>query len=348
MDRSSIRIKNASWLAGLAFLLLVAQPVRPQTSGMPAAAETGVLESAVRMTLGPSRKTAQYDYIMTGRIGRWFLSKGFDDVGGGYIRRGVNLADHSVRLIQVLFGSDPAKAPRGINNWGAATEAIADGSEAIFGFMKSINPESADSAQADIQKQKSQGRYAFITIVAFVDDGRAVSRSVPLFSNVDFNLHQLEQAQQLVVGHLSEDRSVRRLDSPQRLCAASRGFLKAVEELIDQTLAGAPGPTSRCYVYNARNYTVGLTRRSIVASKEIQVKRKNGTTLKSAYRNLVRAEFSVLNHKSEESTFELLLGADGALKGVPVQIVHRPNFWFEVELNLDSADGAQSMASLKP
>ena len=165
---------------------------------------------------------------------------------------------------------------------------------------------------------------------------------MPLFSDVDFNLHQFEQAQKLVAGRLQESPALRRLDPPLRQCAASRGFLKAVEELIEHSLTAAPTPSSRCYVYNARNYTLTLTKQTRVRSEKIQVKRKDGTTLQSNHNNLVKAEFSVLNHMSERSAFELLLGADGELKGVPVRILHRPNFWFEVELNMDNAAGSQS------
>jgi hypothetical protein len=277
---------------------------------------------------------------MTGRIRLLLFWKGADDVGGGYIRRGFSPSDPGVRLIQVLFGSDPAKAPRGINNWGAATEAIGEGYQSFFGFMKSTDTESADDAQAEMQRQRAQGKYGFSAIVAFVDKDRALSRSVPLFSNVDFNLHQIEQAQSLVAARLMESPVLRRLDPALRRCASSRGFLQAVEELIDHALTPAPARASRCYVYNARNYTLTLTERKHVPATEIRVKRKDGTALRANYTNLVRAEFSVLNHKSEESAFELLLGADGALRGVPIRILHRPNFWFEVELNLDSAGGA--------
>ena len=164
---------------------------------------------------------------------------------------------------------------------------------------------------------------------------------------MDFDLHHLEQAQKLVAGRLQESRVLRRLDSPARQCASTRGFLKSVEGLIDHSLAAAATPSSRCYVYNARNYTLTLTKWTRVRSEQVQLKRKDGTTLKSSCSNLVRAEFSVLNHKSERSNFELLVGTDGELRGVPVRILYRPNFWFEVELNLDNAAGSQSNTSTR-
>src|SRR5215813_2152016 len=91
----------------------------------------------------------QYNYAMTARVRLLFFWVGKDDVGGGYIRRGVASEDPREEFFQVLFGSDPAKAPRSINRWGAGTEvswhksAVAASSlqedvtaSAFFGFMK--------------------------------------------------------------------------------------------------------------------------------------------------------------------------------------------------------------------
>jgi hypothetical protein len=338
-----IRSRNALWLAAMLFLF-VAPLVRSQSAGS-SSQDSFVLEPSLRTMLGPSRTVAQYHYVMTGRVRLLLFWRGADDVGGGYIRRTVSLSNPDVRFIQVLFGSDPAKAPRRINHWGAATEAIDGQSSAFFGFMKSANDASAEDAQADIQHQSQRGTYAFSAIVSFVDKSRALSRTAPLFSEVDFNLHQVEQAQQLVIGHLTDNRPVRRLDAPERRCAEARGFLHAVDELITHVLTVRPVPSSRCYVHNSRNYTVTLERSTRVASKRVHVERKNGTMLEATYLNLIRAEFSVVNDKSEWSTFELLLGRDSELRGVPVQIVYQPNWWFQVVLNLDDAANPGRLAA---
>ena len=42
--------------------------------------------------------------------------------GADTSRLGQAVDDPSLRMIQLLFGSDPAKAPRAINRWGAGTE----------------------------------------------------------------------------------------------------------------------------------------------------------------------------------------------------------------------------------
>jgi hypothetical protein len=53
------------------------------------------------------------------------------------------------------------------------------------------------------------------------------------------------------------------------------------------------------------------------------------------YRNPVRASFSVLNQSDNKtSTFELVIPREGPWKGTPVEIVHQPNWWFQVILSL--------------
>jgi hypothetical protein len=299
----------------------------------PTSQDLAMLEAAAQMTLGSARIVEETRYVMTGCIRLLVFWKCGDDVGGGYIRRSISAGDPAVHRIQVLFGSDPAKAPRRINNWGAGTEAISQSASAFFGFMKSTQSNSPDEAQADIGKQTAQGKFAFSAILSFVDGRNAVSRTEPLFSDLDLNLHQMDKAQQLVLNHLGESRLMRRLEPARRRCPASQGFLQAVDELIGAALEGHPTPVTSCYTYNAKNYTIALKRRTPYASKQVEVALRSGTTLRAVYRNLIDAEFSVMNDKLERSNFELWIGTSGRLRGVPMQIIYRPNWWFQVVLN---------------
>lgn len=273
---------------------------------------------------------------MTAKVRLLLFWVGADDVGGGYIRRSVSTLDPSVRLIQVLFDSDPAKAPRGINNWGAATEAVGPGGSALFGFRKSVNTDSADDAQAEIRSQASKGQHGFEGVITVADRGGAFSRVVPVLSKIDFTLHQLDQGQEMFSRRLIGGGPIKELKRSDLRCERVRGFLDATDELIEHALVGKSARTSRCYVHNARNYTVTLESRSTVPARNIRVKRKNGPPLERSYRNLLKARFSVLNRQSgKRSSFELLLGTVGGLRGVPVQIVHQPNWWFRAVLNLE-------------
>lgn len=105
-------------------------------------------------------------------------------------------------------------------------------------------------------------------------------------------------------------------------------------------LSGASAPISLSSRWstpdNARNYTLTRTKRTRLQSMDIHVNRKNGTTQNKLQRTR-KGRVCRLNHKSEQSTFELLLATAEELKGLPARILHRPDFWFEVELNLDHA-----------
>lgn len=296
-----------------------------------------VFETVMREALSPAPNAVRYDYIMTGRIRLLIPWLSADDVGGGYVRRGTSLTDPKARFIEVLFGSDPAKAPRAINHWGAAIERFTATSNAVLGFMTSVDTASAKGAEADLSRRKESGRYPFQAVVSSVDETHAVSRSLPIFSSVNFNLHQLDAARDLAIGRLREDRPMRDLGEADRRCPQTRGFLQAVEELAERALSVKTAPQSVCYTYQSRNYTLTLTEQSLVPSKAIDVKRKDGTKLERVYRDALHASFLVVNlHTKERTTFELLLGTRSDLRGVPLQIVHKPNWWFQVVLNLET------------
>ena len=298
--------------------------------------DDALFATALRWILSPSPGTVQYDYVMTAKVRLLLFWVGADDVGGGYIRRSKDTADAGGRFIQVLFGSDPAKAPRKINYWGAAAERSDAGSSALLGFMKAAKTGSASEAEADIRKQSAEGKHPFEAILSVVQKDRSLSRRTPLSSNTDLNLHELDRAQTLAIEQLAKDRPIRELAGDKLECHTPRSFLQAVDELMEYALSGQDLPRFVCYTHNARNYTVSLQKRSKISKHSVRVSRKNGTKLEKSYRDLLETQFSVLNHSSgERTTFQLLLGTSGALKGVPVQIVHQPNWWFRVVLNLD-------------
>ena len=296
------------------------------------------LDKAVRLVLGPLRYTAQYNYVMTGKVRLLLPWLSAEDVGGGYIRRGVAESDPSAHFIQVLFGSDPSKAPRHINHWGAATEASSTTFSALFGFMKSVKTGSVGAAESEIRRQEDNGQHMFEGIVSYIDSESALSRVVPLSSDNNFNLRQLPQATQLVAQRVNAVSGLRTLTAFERKCTASRGFLQAVDELSQQALSNPAEGRSLCYIYNARNYTLTLRKRSTVKTESVDVDLKNGDKVVRNYSDLVSTEFSVLNHSSGETTdFELLLATSGQLRGIPVRIVYQPNFWFKVVLDLESS-----------
>jgi hypothetical protein len=290
----------------------------------------------------------QYDYTMTARVRLLFFWAGKDDVGGGYIRRGVSAEDPRQEFFQVLFGSDPGKAPRAINRWGAGTEVswhkdpvpashpddvIAS---AFFGFMKSSQGKSAGEMQAELQREKEQGLHSFTGILSRVEPSRALSLKVPLQSDTDFNLHDYERAEPVMFQRLSDSvQPVRSLQETSR-CPRAPQFLATVAELIDRALASQPAPLSRCYVYDAQENTLTLEKISHLESLPITLHGPNKTVfLNTTHKNLLQLDFvSVHKLTGKKVYFTVFTGTQGALRAVPVQICYQPNWWFQVVLNL--------------
>ena len=68
------------------------------------------LEEALRWLRQTPRDLVQYDYEMTARVRLIVFCVGKENVGGGYVRRAWSSEEQNRELVQVLFGSDPAKA----------------------------------------------------------------------------------------------------------------------------------------------------------------------------------------------------------------------------------------------
>jgi hypothetical protein len=289
----------------------------------------------------------QFDYVMSAKLRLLLFWVGKDDVGGGYIRMGERREPNRQELIQVLFGSDPAKAPRGINRWGAATEIVEPDpssdqgvrSSAFFGFMKASEGESVAQMENELSSEQSHGRHLFQASLTRVEPDRAVSITIPFYSDEDFNLRQLPEAESMVMSRLGEEREPqRRLEGAAQSCRNTEGFLFTVKAMIDEALAGAESSENRCYVHNAHLYTATLVGTERIAEKNLDVSLAGGERIQSRYDNLLRVRIQVKNAETGELTpFDLFVPTSGKLRGVPVQIVHQPRWWFKVILTLKPA-----------
>jgi hypothetical protein len=313
-----------------------------------AVADHQPIVEALQWVRAPLRGTVQYDYILTARVRLIFFWAGKDDVGGGYIRRAVSSDDAREEFFQVLFGSDPEKAPRAINRWGAGTEiawhrnpatfASAQddvSASAFFGFMKSSRGKSVGEMQSELKKENEQGLHAFTGILSRVESARAVSTVVPLQSGTDYTLRQYDAAAPVMLDHIqNSDGPVRSL--VQRDCARAAAFMATVAELIEASLEGVSAPLSRCYVHDAQENTIKLEKIERLANLAVAVQTAKKTPLLDVtHHDLLQLDF-VSTHKKtgKQVNFTVITGTKGPLRGVPVQIRYQPNWWFEVVLNL--------------
>ena len=282
--------------------------------------------------------TTEYEYVITGavRLGLFWLSR--DDVGLGRIRMG---AQAGAEFIQLVVGAVPEKAPFGLNRWGEAPEILrpADGRSVFFGLMTPTGDSSFVSARDDIQKNRQTGEHKLQVLLSHVDKKRAVSSGRLLTFDKAWTVTQLHELEGAVLGRLADTTHAPRvLQNPADACGSTDGLLYAVRALMDS--AAAP-PVSRGFVYHSRCYTATLVRAERVAETTIAFQ-LHGARMKSVrtYRDLRRLEFEILNRSSgRKSTFEMLAGASGVLRGVPIQIEYRPNWWLRLRLSLSSGSG---------
>jgi hypothetical protein len=329
----------------LLILLIVFLP----PSARPTESDRAPIVEALGWVRNAPADAVQYDYVMTARVRFLFFWAGKDDVGGGFIRRGFSKNDPRQELLQVLFGSDPAKAPKAINRWGAGTEVVrhrevpstpAKGddvvSSAFFGFMKSSTGKSASEMQEELKKEKDHGEHQFTGILSRVDAGHAISLTVPLASEIDYNLHQYAEAEPVMLEKLSSsERPARVLENPAG-CMRAGEFLGTVSELLDSALQNHGGPLSLCYVYDAQVNTLMIEHSAWLPKLAVKVKTAKGIMLADrTYEDLLETDFVSQNHATgKRVNFTILVGSKGDQRGVPVQIRYQPNWWFQVVLNL--------------
>jgi hypothetical protein len=330
------------------YLALAALAV-PQVIKTESAPGRAPILEALNWVRSSPRDLQELDYVMTVRVRLLFFWVGKDDVGGGYIRRGISQQDPRDEFLQVLFGSDPAKAPRGINRWGAGTEVvrhkdpienpkIADDTQAsaFFGFMKSSRGKSVSEMQEELRKEKEQGQHQFTGIVSRVESNRASSLIVPLTSNRDYTLHQYDEAEPQMLQELSSSQlPVRTLDNAT-VCPRAGEFLGTVSELTHVAMQNPKSAVSLCYVHDAQANTLTLEHVEALKQLNVKVNSVKGAVITDAtYKDMLQADFVTVHQATSKRVyFTIVLGTEGALRGVPVQIRYQPNFWFQVVLNL--------------
>jgi hypothetical protein len=330
----------AGLIAGLSTGLAADVPAAPDTN------DQSAIQEAADWIGHKNQVETEFRYVMTCRVRFVFFWGGKDDVGGGYVRIGKAQGDERQEMVQILFGSDPAKAPLSINRWGAGTEVLrlqdsgAPVSSAFFGFMKSSKGQSVFAMRSELSKEKSSGTHLFEGIISRVDADRALTASVPYQSNRDFDLKQYGDAEKAALQELETDpaRHVGRVDGADRKqCPRVGEFLTTILQLMSDATSGHATPESLSYMYNDRHYTATMLSVEPVAERVVHVQyHANGGSLDRTYRNMKSARFEVAcSETGTKSNFEILLGTQGDLRGKPVQINYQPNWWFQIVLNLE-------------
>ena len=268
------------------------------------------------------RRDVDHLYRLAGKVRLLFFWVGADDVGGTRItRRG----DDAEQSIAILIGSEPSRAPRGVNEWGYVREDRIGDSTTVFGMRTVTDGGSPDEAEA---RRTAAGKMAELGLLcSTVSPLEVLSRTTAVYVGRDATYRHVDRVLDVV------ERSARwKGQHILRPADTEAGFLTALDAMMRSTAIAAqsgitPKRSRLAYVYKDAVYD--LIQRRIERVKVLQTK-------SGSFRNLVRTEVVVKSRSTGSTTdFSITFGTGGALLGIPVAAVYQPNWWFKVELELD-------------
>lgn len=301
------------------------------------------LERALEWIRAATEWKARYDYVVGGEVLLLLTWVGDEDVGEGYIRLGEKKGDSSLEIIELLFGSDPEKAPMELNRWGAATEVVrrssgpprADAS-AFLGFRKkSASAEGQETPPRRVPgRRRPQDERAFEASLNYIDSRRAVASTIPFSADEKLDLGDMQQVEQQALEAFSAGNLAPRT-LLGRQCDWVPSFLFTMSHVIERLISSQGELDGLCYVYNAQEYTLSVKTAQPVDRHTTDIELESGERFTRTYKDLVKAEVGVVNRETGgETSFQLLVGRSGRWRGVPVEIAYEPLPWLRLTLRL--------------
>lgn len=275
---------------------------------------------------------AEHKYRMLARVRPLLFWISRDDVGGARISwRGDGDGGYG---LDVLIGSDPQRAPRGVNRWGYIAEQVRGGEARVIGVMKQSNEQSMAEAEKQIGREAGRGGFVYRAIQGTAVDQSARAEVTTVHVERDLTFRDIDPLLELVSAATpgSADAQSRSVTLPP---GTRPGFLAALHDLMEQSTAAdrrQPGQfrPSRAlipYVYYGVFYDLSMKSADF---------RKAATIDGHAYSDVIRGDFEIRNRSNGEITrFQLTYGTTGELAGIPIHIVYQARWWFEVQLFLD-------------
>ncbi len=277
----------------------------------------------------------EWRYTLTARVRLLVFWINREDVGGARIASARD-ADGG-RALELLIGSDPARAPMRVNRWGYVAERRAGTSAELLGIMTAADEQSIEQAKAGITQPGAT--HLFKAIRGGVDGRVAHSVVTRMPLKEDFTFRDLHALICMLPEGVTpaKTRVIPEGTEP--------GFLFAVKSMLDESVAAyrqmggtvAPTKSRRTYVYDACLFE--LTRTS---SRGLPETRVNGRT----YKDAIESDFEARNLSTGKiNSFSILYSTTGPAAGMPVRIVYRPRWWFEAELRLDAGPVTQQASA---
>jgi len=284
----------------------------------PAPVAAGPITDLARL---PAVATAQYHVF--GRIRLLVAWVGWRDVGEARIAW---LQDAKGDGYELLIGTDPARAPFGMNNWGYVLEESTPGESTLLGLMTEAEAASANEARKD--QEKADKNQVFKRIRGTVKGAEAWSEVSIALVNPARSYHDLRPLlRDLPVRSTSEKRLA--------LTPGTRpGMLTALAELLAAdaatrtagSRARRPNGKPRLpYTYNGTLYDLTLNDSRFLADA-----RFHGDPYGDVVQATVRIDNRLTREKTEFTVYYKPAAATPHV--VPVRVIYRPKWWLELEL----------------
>jgi hypothetical protein len=289
---------------------------------MPVAAEPDRLA----MVSSHADVVREHRYRMSGRIRPFLIWMGRDDVGLARILwRDDGLG---TRGYDVLIGTDPARAPRGLNRWGFVAERGVAGTGDVLALLSGTIVGSFAEADADASSGSSESRVQVLRgrLASGVAEGRVTQVSFARAPTV----HELDA----VLARLAYEGTASRRTIGDARTDARPGLLTAIADLLAQLVPAAQHSPGSLDAARRRGvpYTFGRD------SYELRVRAARISKRRGPDGAAVRAldtDLEIVTGATGARTrFELATGLDGRLAGVPLLVRWQPRWWLEVALHL--------------
>jgi hypothetical protein len=305
--------KTSSSLAGAAVALVLV--------GQDPAAKAPTVTGFDRSTWTPPGEALtlvqEHRYRMIGRV-RPLLAFWIDrdNVGAGEIRwkRGEDAAV----AYELVIGSDPARAPGGLNRWGYIAEEIRSDETRVLGVISKSDEDSLGAVRSGPgDATRSQ---QFETIRATVTSTQAQAMLSIVRTPPGLTYHDVR----VLLDRVLDDSDPAKFRELARPPGTRPGFLSSVAELMGAQVR--PG-TRIPYIYGGHIYDLRLTSKVPLATFRLGDR---------AYERVIQSGFEIRDPAgSDRWRVELTYGTEGRLSGVPIVILYRPRWWLEVELRLE-------------
>ncbi len=266
---------------------------------------------------------ADHAYRIVGRARLIFFTLSADDVGGARLTWKRTAEGESARL---LAGSEPARAPRELNEWGYTSEEEF-GDRANTFAVRSMN---ASDFMGEPPRQAPPPRAAAARQFRAVCSSSAGAAVQTLTTTVTTEREITYRALGNLLDRLAGTPRWQPRGFSQPVGAAP-GFLIAFGRLlrasVDAQLAQTSQPTAVPYIYNAMVYDLKL--RKVRPLRNVSVGART-------YARVLRGDFvTVRRSDGDETPFTVTYPVDGTCASVPIAIAFRASWWLTIELQLD-------------